>query len=56
MKEVPMDTSFRVLQKKEIYEFLEGNGDQELVTYDNQSMVFLIIRQRNWILFVIVLG
>lgn len=37
MKEVPMDTSFRVLQKKEIYEFLEGSGDQELVTYDNQS-------------------
>ena len=32
-----MDTSFSVLQKKEIYEFLEGSGDQELVTYGNQS-------------------
>ena len=29
-----MDDAFRVLQKKEIYEFLEGSGDQELVQHD----------------------
>ena len=29
-----MDESFKVLQKKEIFEFLEGSGDQELVQYN----------------------
>ncbi len=29
-----MDESFKVLQKKEIYEFLEGSGDQELVQHN----------------------
>ena len=28
-----MNTDFKVLQQKEIYEFLEGSGDQELVSY-----------------------
>ncbi len=28
-----MDDSFKVLQKKEIYEFLEGSGDQQLVQH-----------------------
>lgn len=28
-----MDESFKVLQKKEVYEFLEGNGNQELVQH-----------------------
>lgn len=32
-----MDTSFKVLQQKEVYEFLEGSGDNELVTYNGQS-------------------
>lgn len=32
-----MDTAFRVLQQKEIYEFLEGSGEQELVTHNGQS-------------------
>ena len=29
-----MDDAFRVLQKKEIYEFLEGSGDQNLVQHN----------------------
>ena len=32
-----MDTAFKVLQQKEIYEFLEGSGDQELVIHKGQS-------------------
>lgn len=32
-----MDIAFKVLQQKEIYEFLEGSGDQDLVTYNGQS-------------------
>ena len=29
-----MDKAFKVLQKREVYEFLEGNGDQELVQHN----------------------
>ena len=29
-----MDNAFCVLQKKEVYEFLEGSGDQELVQHE----------------------
>ena len=32
-----MDSSFRVLQQKEIYEFLQGDGKQDLVTYNGQA-------------------
>lgn len=32
-----MDESFKVLQQKEIYEFLEGSGDNQLITYNGQS-------------------
>lgn len=32
-----MDKAFIVLQQKDIYEFLEGNGEQDLVTYNGQS-------------------
>ena len=31
-----MDIAFRVFQKKEIYEFLQGDGDQELVQYNGK--------------------
>lgn len=32
-----MDESFKALQQKEIYEFLEGSGDNPLITYNGQS-------------------
>ena len=38
-----MDTAFKVLQQKDIYEFLEGNGEQELVFYDGQPYGLLYL-------------